>query len=174
MGQQGAVVAEAAKALYKREHPTTKELYTIWSAGRSDGGALFGLLVGNAKLMCGDRIAADLYEMHAMAEDTYDRARCWGRAKEWAYTLAASYARSARLRYALDWGRQAAKDGVCLALWPEDRVEIAMPTCEARAEQFGVGVKKYARVRAHVKAEAKALVAEFEGFLGDVIAAERN
>lgn len=160
-----------AKQGEKCDPPGTKELYTAWAAGRSDTD--FSFMVGSACVNAG-HIAGVLYELHALAEHALDKHRRFREAKDWGYTVAASYARSARFRYALAWGRQAARDGLCLALWPEERTEIALPSCTTRAKAFGIGVHKYERVRGHVRREAKALLAEFEGFLGDAIDANRK
>lgn len=162
-----AVVGDKPE-VFTHEPPGVAERYSAWAAGRTDED--FGFMVGSVGWNCSDRIASSLYDLHIMGEHALDRVRQFRQVKDWGYTLAASFATSARLRYALPWGRQAARDGLCLALWPDEgRTELGLATCEQRGKTFGVGVNKYARVRAHVRAEAKALIAEFEGFLQDAI-----
>ena len=158
--------------VFTHEPPGVAERYSAWAAGRTDED--FGFMVGSVGWNCSDRIAGSLYDLHIMAEHALDRTRRFREVKDWGYTLAASFARGAHLQYSLAWGRQAARDGLVLALWPDDgRTELGLTTCEQRSAQFGVGRNKYGRVRAHVRAEAKALIAEFEGFLQDAVLANR-
>lgn len=88
--------------------------------------------------------------------------------KEWAYETAAEFVgrkgtgqrrRSMVENYRLDWGRQAARDGVARALWPEMVDE--MPGRDARCKQFKIGHQSYQRVRDHVTREALDLFVNF-------------
>jgi hypothetical protein len=88
--------------------------------------------------------------------------------KEWAYTVAVEYAgsrgsgqrrRSLVEAYRTDWGHQAARDGLAMALWPELRDDI--PGRDKRCEQFGCGKQGYQRVRDEVNRQAGDLITGF-------------
>lgn len=149
--------------VFTHEPPGVREVYTAWASGKS---MYFGEHIVDAKRLCSDPIAETLYHLHAMAEHSHDIRGKFGQVKEWAYTVAASYAASGRQRYRLDWGRQAARDGVFIALWPDDRFSDGLLPCYTeRAAHFGVGEDKYRRVRRHLKLQTQSLLHEFEGFL---------
>lgn len=89
--------------------------------------------------------------------------------KEWAYRVAVEYAGSRgsgqRRRtivesYRLDWGHQAARDGLALALWPHLADEI--PGIGKRCEQYGCGKQAYQRVRDEVSRQAGDLITGFD------------
>lgn len=167
MQEQVVAAIELAKERDRPEPPGFMERYTAWASGRQDQG--MGFAVGGAGWQCSDPIAPILYEIHALAEHVHNLPDRRKRAQAWAFTMAASYARSARIRYALEWGRQAAVDGLVLGLMdPNDtRGEIGLLSNEERAEQFGVGRNRYGRIRGHVRDLTKALLSEFEGFVKD-------
>jgi hypothetical protein len=145
--------------------PDTQERYRAWAAGRHDEG--MGFAVGGAGWQCSDPIAPILYEIHILAGEVHNLPDRRQRAQEWAFTMAASYAASARLRYALAWGRQAALDGLVLGLMDkhDTRGEVGLLSNEERAEALGVGRNRYGRIRSHVRDLTKALLSEFEGFV---------
>jgi len=108
-------------------------------------------------------IAQHLYLMHA-TEDAR-RART---AKEWAYMAAVDYAggkgtgqrrRSLVEAYRPDWGHQAARDGLAMALWPHLREGV--PGIGKRAEAYHCGKQGYQRVRDEVQRQACDLIAGF-------------
>lgn len=158
-------VQEAAQVFEALAPPTTEERYRAWAAGRHDEG--MGFAVGGAGWQCSDPIAPILYEIHVLAAGVHNLPDRRHRAQQWAFTMAASYARRARLRYGLEWGRQAAVDGLVLGLMDKDdtRGELGLLTNEERAEQFGVGRNRYGRIRSHVRDLTRCLLSEFEGFV---------
>ena len=88
--------------------------------------------------------------------------------KEWAYRVAVEYAgsrgsgqrrRSIVEAYRPEWGHQAARDGLAMALWPDLRGEI--PGRDARCEQFGCGHTPYQRIRDEVMRAAGDLITGF-------------
>jgi hypothetical protein len=162
MGTAVEVALNSLEATYDRAEPRgVEQRYVAWACGSvSDEG--MGFAVGGAGWQCSDSIAPDLYEVH-MTAATKQRAKI----QQWAFEMAASYALSARMRYRLEWGRQAALDGLVLGLMNRDdsRDELFLLTNEERAEQFGVGRNRYARVRGHVRDLVRALLSEFEGFM---------
>ena len=107
--------------------------------------------------------AQSLYIAH-VAEDW----RVARRLKEWAYTAAVEYAgsrgsgqrrRSQVEAYRPDWGHQAARDGLAMALWPELSGDV--PGIGKRAELFGCGKQGYQRVRDEVMRQAGDLITGF-------------
>ena len=158
---------ESVKERDRDDPPGFKERYTAWASGRQDVG--FGFAVGGAGWQCSDRIAPILYEIHALAEHVHNLPDRRHRAQQWAFTMAASYAASARLRYGLGWGHAAAVDGLVLGLMDKNdtRAEIGLESSEKRAAQFGVGRNRYGRIRSHVADLTRALLSEFEGFVKD-------
>jgi hypothetical protein len=160
-----ATAQEAPEVFEALAPPSAEERYTAWAAGRHDEG--MGFAVGGAGWQCSDPIAPVLYEIHVLADNVHNLPDRRRRAREWAFTMAASYAASARIRYGLEWGRQAALDGLVLGLMDKDdtRAELGLMTNEERAERFGIGRNRYARVRAHVRDLTKSLLSEFEGFM---------
>lgn len=89
--------------------------------------------------------------------------------KEWAYRVAVEYAGSRgsgqRRRtivesYRLDWGHQAARDGLALALWPHLADEV--PGIGKRCDQYGCGKQAFQRVRDEVSRAAGDLITGFD------------
>lgn len=98
--------------------------------------------------------------------------------KEWAYRVAVEYAGSRgseqRRRtivesYRLDWGHQAARDGLAMALWPHLADEV--PGIGKRCDQYGCGKQAYQRVRDEVSRQAGDLIT---GFNMDMEQCRRN
>lgn len=143
------------------------EIYAAWASGRPS--EAFGYAAGVATTSAG-QIAADLYELHVMADAANDYFARVRRVKDWGYTVAAEYVsrqrHQARVRdYRLDWGHQAARDGLCEALWGHVRgTGLAV-----RAAQFSIGERPFQRVRDYVKDSAKGAISDFEGELGAAI-----
>lgn len=144
-----------------------KQFYTAWASGQPWGD--FSGAAGIAQTRAG-RTAADLYELHVMGPDSCDWADATRRVKDWAYMVAAEFVSTRRgparfVSYRLDWGHQAARDGVAEALWPHIRgTGLAI-----RAIQFDIGERPYQRVRDHVKDEAKRLLNNYETELSAAI-----
>ena len=146
----------------KKEESEFFGTYAAWASGANRPDISFAL--GAAQTRAG-QAAADLYELHAMAEHANGYCERVRRVKDWGYRVAAEFVRSRQRRYAiggyrLDWARQAARDGLCEALWGHVRgTGLAV-----RAAQFGVGERPYQRVRDHVRDEARASMNVFEGW----------
>lgn len=151
----------------ERDNAGVAEFYAAWASGRPS--EAFGYAAGVATTAAG-QAAADLYELHVMADAANDYGKRVRRVKDWGYTVAAEFVTSRRgpsrvSGYRLDWGRQAARDGLCDALWGHVRgTGVAI-----RAAQFGIGERPYQRVRDHVRNRAKGAMNDFEGELGAAI-----
>jgi len=107
--------------------------------------------------------AQALYVAH-VSEDV----RYANRLKEWAYKVAVEYAgskggpqrrRSLVQTYRTDWGHQAARDGLAIALWPNLRDGV--PGVAKRGEQYGCGKQCFQRVRDEVTRAAADLIVGF-------------
>jgi len=88
--------------------------------------------------------------------------------KGWAYRVAVEFAgsrgsgqrkRSQVEAYRTDWGHQAARDGLAMALWPELAGDV--PGIGKRCEQFRCGKQGYQRVRDEVNRQAGDLITGF-------------
>lgn len=108
-------------------------------------------------------IAQSLYIAHVAEDVRHARGL-----KDWAYRVAVEYAgsrgsgqrrRSIVESYRTDWGHQAARDGLFMALWPELRDDV--PGRDKRCEQFGCGHQAYQRVRDEVMRQAGDLITGF-------------
>ena len=95
--------------------------------------------------------------------------------KNWAYAKAAEFVgakgsgkrrRSLVESYRLDWGHQAARDGVAIALWDEI---IDVPGVSSQAERFHCGRQAYGRVRDELERETRDL---WSGFRADMVMCE--
>jgi hypothetical protein len=157
--------ALAAVAPYDECEPRgVRERYTEWASGARDEGMAF--IVAGASNGSSDPVAYSLFDLHLMefhANGFAGKARV---VKDWGYAEAARYVTSrrhqARVRgYRVDWARQAARDGLCLALWGH----LHGYGLAYRAEQFGIGERPYQRVRDHVQTTASKLLVEFETLL---------
>jgi hypothetical protein len=144
-----------------------KQIYVAWASGRSS--EVVGGGAGIAKTKAGEA-ASDLYELHCMETGSSDWAAATRRVKDWAYTIAAEFVSSRRgpamfRGYRLDWGRQAARDGLAAALWGHVRgTGLAI-----RAIQFDIGERPYQRIRDHITDEAKRLLNAYETELSAAI-----
>lgn len=114
------------------------------------------------RLVSMDKMAQSLYLAH-VAEDLSQQRRI----KDWAYTKAAEFVgakgsgkrrRSLVESYRLDWGHQAARDGLAFALWG-DIMDVPGPS--GRAEHFHCGRQAYVRVREEMERETRDQVAAF-------------
>lgn len=118
-----------------------------------------------AGMVSSEKIAGDLYLARVAETD-----RMWRVIKEWGYLTAVEFVgsrgsgqrkRSMVESYRVDWGHQAARDGLAIAIFDADGV----PGIAARAEQFKCGKQAYQRVRDHVGLKAADLITEFRHFL---------
>lgn len=111
-----------------------------------------------------DPIAQALYLAH-VAEDLSHRRDI----KDWAYTIAAESATSARngskrnqpavASYDPSWGRQAARDGLAMALWPHLAGDV--PGRDKRCAKLGCRHDAYQYIRDQVRGKAAELISWF-------------
>lgn len=115
--------------------------------------------------MVSGTIATDLFLAKASWAD-----RKWHRIKEWGYLTAVEFVGSRKSEqrrrslvesYRVDWGHQAARDGLAIALWGRHGV----PGSRERALSFRCGQQAYRRVRDEVGAQATDLITEAAHFL---------
>ena len=115
--------------------------------------------------MVSGTLATDLFLTKASWAD-----RAWPRIKEWGYRKAVEYVGSRgsvqrkRCRvesYRVDWGHQAARDGLAIALWGRENV----PGSRERALSFKCGQQAYRRVRDEVGVQANDLLTEAAHFM---------
>jgi hypothetical protein len=110
-------------------------------------------------------IATDLFLAKASQAD-----RKWRQIKDWGYLKAVEYvgARKSEQRkrsmvesYRLDWGHQAARDGLAIALWGR----VGVPGSRERALSFKCGQQAYRRVRDEVECLATGQLTKASHFL---------
>jgi hypothetical protein len=163
VGEPGTLIAEVHEHAPPR---IVREWYACWASGGLpwEIAEEFGGRVADVRRHNGP-IAEALFDLsimrHSLRFDGYAR-----KVKDWAYITAADFVASRRgparfSGYALEWGRQAARDGLYRALWPE----MECPGRLVRSRQFGIGERPYARVRDHVRSEACGLMSDFEADL---------
>ena len=158
---KAAQTVAALAGLYQREvEPDAKQRTAgyWWGAQDEDVGWWLSLC-----RMVNPDPAQALYIAH-VAEDW----RVAHKLKEWAYRVAVEYAgsrgsgqrkRSLVEAYRTDWGHQAARDGLAMALWPELARDV--PGVRARAEGFRCGQQGYQRVRDEVMRQAGDMLTGF-------------
>lgn len=126
-----------------------------WWHGRAD--PELGWAHDMADLIARSNVAQPLYLAYAA-----DDASRYRQIKEWGYRTAVEFAgargsgqrrRSLVESYRVDWGHQAARDGLSRALWPEMVDDI--PGRDARCQQYGCGHQAFMRVRDVVENAAR-------------------
>ena len=144
------------------EEPDCDQRTAAYWWGRPDDSVAWAL--STCRRIAEHPVAQSLY-LARVAEDMSQRRAI----KDWAYQVAAAYAgakgsgqrrRSMVESYRLDWGHQAARDGVFMALWG-DLEDV--PGIVSRCDRFGCGKQAYQRVRDEVCGQAKDLIASFRG-----------
>lgn len=167
MGNEAAsiVAKQKREGLHDTDPPDVDQRTAAYWWGARDEDIQSALTTAN--LIAVSPVAQMIYLARVADDGSKNRA-----IKEWAYETAAEFVgrkgsgqrrRSMVENYQLDWGRQAARDGVARALWPEWVDE--MPGRDIRCRQFNVGHQAYQRVRDHVMREALDL---FVAFRSDV------
>lgn len=145
-----------------------KRVASWWWGGNDEdiGGAL-----ATAKLIAKEPIAEAVY-LARVADDTSK----YRALKEWAYAVAVEFAgakgseqrrRSLVESYRVDWGHQAARDGMARGLWPWWVDE--MPGRNAQADRFGAGHQAYQRVRDEVQSRTLEAFVSFMFDLGCIV-----
>lgn len=147
-------------------HDEVAKRVAAWWWGATDdeiGGHL-----STAKMIAPDAIGAAIY-MARIADDTSQ----YRTIKDWAYDAAIDFVgakgsgqrrRSMVESFRPDWGRQASRDGVAMAIWPHRLDEI--PGISARCAAFGCGKQAYQRVRDEVNHRALEAFVNFMFDLG--------
>lgn len=120
-----------------------------------------------AGMVSSDKIAGPLYLSSVAWADGY-----WPAIKQWGYLCAVEFvgARKSEQRrrslvesYRLDWGHQAARDGLAIAMWGVGEV----PGSRDRALSFACGQRAYRRVRDDVSRQAGDLIGEYRRWLNE-------
>jgi len=133
--------------------------FAAYSGRGLDEDALWWM--GTAQIAVSDPIAADLYLSHVSMTGHKFR-----EIKDWGYRVAVEFVgargsgerkRSLVESYRVDWGHQAARDGIAIALWGSEEV----PGITARVVQFHCGAQAYQRVRNAVESRTRDAVARF-------------
>lgn len=145
------------------EPPDIDQRVAAYWGGHADEDVAWWL--GMARMVSTEPAAGALYLAH-VAEDVSK----FRQIKDWAYRVAVDFVgskggqqrkRSMVESYRVDWGHQAARDGVAIALWGH----AGVPGIVARAEQFKCGKQAYQRVRDAVEQRAGDMVGEFRFWL---------
>jgi hypothetical protein len=161
METKAAQTVAALAGMFEREaEPDAAQRTAAYWWGVQDDDVAWWL--GLCKLV-NEPIAQSLY-LAAVTEDTRQSRGL----KEWGYRAAVEYAgsvssgqrrRSLVEAYRPDWGHQAARDGLYMALWPHLRDDV--PGIGKRCDQFGCGKQAYQRVRDEVSRQASDLIVGF-------------
>jgi len=179
---------EALKALagvHERTEDLPPDMYQVFADfGRETLTAEKAFWLGLVRTVCGNTsLPTDLFI--AKASGTMGRV---GRFKEWGCLTAAQFVgpreseqrrRSTVGAYRTDWGRQAARDGLALAIWGTKHPDVIynglyvvngtgwcdVPGVAARARQFGCTKEAYQSVRDEVGSKAGDLITEAEHWL---------
>lgn len=155
------LVAQLAGLYAAKERPDADQRTAAYWWGAQDEEVAWALAICNT--VAPEPIAQRLYIAHA-AED----ARHARDVKDWGYRVAVEFAgslgsgqrkRSQVEGYRAEWGHQAARDGLAIALWPHLRDEV--PGIGRRCEAFRCGKQGYQRVRDEVQRQACDLIAGF-------------
>lgn len=170
MGAAEQTVAMLAGLYANRERPDADQRTAAFWWGAQDEEVAWALALANT--VASDPIAKHLYVAHVAEDVRHNR-----EIKEWGYRTAVEFAgakgsgqrrRSMVESYRPDWGHQAARDGLSLALWPELRDDV--PGLGKRAEQFRCGKQAYQRVRDEVQRQACDLIAGFKLDVTEILA----
>lgn len=148
------------------------ERYAGWASGAGD--QRMGHAVGVAMSRVG-QIAADLFDLYVMEQHGSDFERRVRRVKDWGYTVAADFVSTRQPQakvegYRLDWGHQAARDGLCLAMW----AHLPGTGLAARAKEFRIGERGYKRVRDCVEKRADHEIGRFAKALSKALGAAKG
>lgn len=155
------LVAQLAGLYARTERPDADQRTAAFWWGARDDEVAWALAI--CRMVAPDPIAQKLYIAHAAQDIRHARD-----IKDWGYRVAVEFAgsvgsgqrkRSQVEGYRPDWGQQAARDGLALALWPHLRDDI--PGIGKRCEMFKCGKQAFQRVRDEVQRQACDLIAGF-------------
>lgn len=139
--------------------PEIESRYVSWASNVAD--EEFSFLVSRINWESSDRVVPVLFELHMMYEQAEDLQKKFDLVREWAYGEAVNHAMYRKIRYGLQWGRQAALDGAFLGMWPNEKSGAAMPSVQIRAIQFGISGDNYQIIRKHVQDRAVTLINDY-------------
>lgn len=141
-----------------------------WWWGEEDDAVAYALVVASRVNPC--PVACSLY-LASVADDSSQ----YRQIKEWSYITAADLASRKRrtavrnipavLSYRPEWGRQAARDGVALALWPHMAREV--PGINARTSVLGCRDAAYQYIRNGVQSAASVQICTYRSDLEDAL-----
>lgn len=156
------IVAMLKTVYEQREEPDADQRTAAYWWGASDGSVAWWLSM--CLMIAPDPVAQALY-LASVAEDVRHNRQI----KSWAYEVAAEIAMQPRpgskrnqpavVLYDVGWARQAARDGVSLAMWPHLADDV--PGINRRTEQFGCRNEAYQYVRDGVRDRARELISWF-------------
>lgn len=163
------LVAQLAGLYARPERPDADQrTAAFWWGARDEE---VGWALALCKIVADDPIAQRMYIAHAAEDVRHAR-----ELKDWAYRVAVEFAgsrgsgqrrRSQVEGYRTDWGHQAARDGIAIALWPHLRDDV--PGIGKRCDRFGCGKQGYQRVRDEVQRRAGDLIAGFRLDMQEVL-----
>lgn len=175
MGQVDAAAAAARivrqlAGLYDDDdRPDVDQRVAAFWWGQRDEDVAWALAL--CRMAAWEPVAHKLYIAHATQDIRQARD-----VKEWAYRVAAEFVgargsgqrkRSLVESYRTDWGHQAARDGLALAMWPDLRNDV--PGIGKRCAHFRCGKQAYQRVRDEVQRRACDAIADFRADMSDVL-----
>lgn len=153
-------IIDRLRTLYGTEPPDIDQRTAAYWWGKPDDSVAWWLSM--CRMVAPDPVAQSLYLAH-VAEDLSRQRDI----KDWAYAHAAEFVgakgsgqrrRSLVESYRLDWGHQAARDGVAFVLWG-DIADVPGPS--GRAEHFHCGRQAYVRVREELEKRTRDMIAGF-------------
>lgn len=152
---------------FTAEDDIIRKRIACWWWGRHDEEAAFA--IGMADLVAHDPVAKHLYLFHCAGDMAGPEAV--KNLAAWCAGMAAECGMAVNRRkrqkvasYEPRWGRQAGRDGACLAMWGND-IRDLLPGVNKRAARYGCSSDAYLVVRDYVQVEACDLI---DGFARDV------
>lgn len=162
MTESVSAILDKLREVYQESVPDVDQRTAAYWWGRPDESVAWGLSL--CLRVAPDPIAQTLY-LASVAEDVRHNREI----KEWAYTAAAELAVQPRpgskrnqpavAAYDVGWARQAARDGVAIAMWPHLKPDI--PGVTRRSERFGCRQDAYRYIRDGISDQARELIAWF-------------
>ena len=143
------IIKELAATYVKDEAPEIEERVAAHWWGEWDEEIAWAL--GMADLVSDEPCAKHLYEWRCAGDMSgtvsIQRVSDWAKGEAAAFALRPNSRKRPTIQsYRPDWGRQAAHDGVCLAMWSEG-IRDLMPGVNKRAAKYGCTNDAYQRVR---------------------------
>lgn len=175
VGEAAAILERLAGLYVPHGQPDVDQRVAAWYYGADDEDVPGWLTL--CKSIAPEPIAEKVYQLH-VALDVRQGDTVRG-IKDWAYATAAKFALTPRkgamrhrrpiANYDREWGHQAARDGLALAMWPHLADEV--PGRDPRCAAHHVGHDAYMRVREEVRDQTCGLIA---GFRADMVECHAN